>query len=566
MVVIVLFLVLYPRKSVEGRTVAPEEGDQVKNVILISWDCVQKGHLQELLDQNKLPNLQALITEGENTEVGIAPFIKVINGTPIIRSYSEIKPEDEIYFEQAVTDSGHARMLTGRWNHLTGIYSIYENASAGLIDYICSNNLYTVRDGLTIMEVLKKKMPEFKVGVASSRHSDLREIKDQHENLASIFRGWGNDTIYMLIKREGVPAAGDHGFFSTTFSNATPDLDFFFDSDYYSAHMPSDPYNYGYLPIWDYQSLHLVFLGELKDDVVAMEAMNWVRSINGDRFFLFIHFCEPDLFGHIYGENSGNYSEAIISNDQALGTIVSELKQLGIYNETLTIVTTDHGATENATGATFYIDDQGRKWVSSLGPLHGQLDENNHVIWMVNNKFSYLPYNVIYQTDIVPFVLQVLGFSSHDIGIIDVASCKTVVRQGYSLNVSAQILNYGVNTERFNLTVYANETVVQSIEITLSRWNSSIVTFTWNTTGVPYGNYIITATASQVPGETDTTDNIFVDGIVEVTEIMPVGGISIPVNKLELLAPYIALTVLLAVAVSTVVYVKKRKRNTELIS
>jgi len=42
----------------------------------------------------------------------------------------------------------------------------------------------------------------------------------------------------------------------------------------------------------------------------------------------------------------------------------------------------------------------------------------------------------------------------------------------------------------------------------------------------------------------------------------PVGGISIPVNKLSLLAPYIGLTILLAVAVISVGYVKKRKRNT----
>jgi len=41
----------------------------------------------------------------------------------------------------------------------------------------------------------------------------------------------------------------------------------------------------------------------------------------------------------------------------------------------------------------------------------------------------------------------------------------------------------------------------------------------------------------------------------------PVGGISIPVNKLELLAPYIGLTTLLTLAVVTVSYVKKRKRE-----
>ncbi|MFB0567406.1 MAG: hypothetical protein ACETVM_02320, partial [Candidatus Bathyarchaeia archaeon] len=44
----------------------------------------------------------------------------------------------------------------------------------------------------------------------------------------------------------------------------------------------------------------------------------------------------------------------------------------------------------------------------------------------------------------------------------------------------------------------------------------------------------------------------------------PVGGINIPVNKLELLAPYIGLTILLAVAVIAVSYVKKRKRHQRL--
>jgi predicted choloylglycine hydrolase len=48
--------------------------------------------------------------------------------------------------------------------------------------------------------------------------------------------------------------------------------------------------------------------------------------------------------------------------------------------------------------------------------------------------------------------------------------------------------------------------------------------------------------------------------------ITPVGGISIPVDNLSLLAPYVALTVLLAATVVAVVYVKKRKRNPEINS
>jgi len=59
----------------------------------------------------------------------------------------------------------------------------------------------------------------------------------------------------------------------------------------------------------------------------------------------------------------------------------------------------------------------------------------------------------------------------------------------------------------------------------------------------------------------------FAEGKHEVVvEAGPVGGIYIPVNKLELLAPYIGLTILLALAIITVAYVKKRKRNTQIIS
>jgi len=64
----------------------------------------------------------------------------------------------------------------------------------------------------------------------------------------------------------------------------------------------------------------------------------------------------------------------------------------------------------------------------------------------------------------------------------------------------------------------------------------------------------------------DAWSNWSVETSFTTVEEVPVGGIYIPVNKLELLAPYIGLTILLAVAVMTVVYVKKRKRNTKISS
>jgi hypothetical protein len=65
-------------------------------------------------------------------------------------------------------------------------------------------------------------------------------------------------------------------------------------------------------------------------------------------------------------------------------------------------------------------------------------------------------------------------------------------------------------------------------------------------------------------GDTNRTKTVNLNTTLQLTavyELPPVGGIYIPTNKLSLLAPYIGLTILLAVAAATVVYIKKRKKQ-----
>lgn len=119
-------------------------------------------------------------------------------------------------------------------------------------------------------------------------------------------------------------------------------------------------------------------------------------------------------------------------------------------------------------------------------------------------------------TDYYPLMKPYGG--THDVGIDNITRSKIVVGQGYNLSISIKIINYGFQTETFNLTVYANIVPIQSItDIALSSRNSTVITFTWNTTGFAYGNYTIKAEITTVPGETDTTDNTYVDNIVLVT-------------------------------------------------
>lgn len=122
----------------------------------------------------------------------------------------------------------------------------------------------------------------------------------------------------------------------------------------------------------------------------------------------------------------------------------------------------------------------------------------------------------------------------HQVTLQDLVNSKTIMGQGYNCSISVVVVNNGNYTETFNVTAYANTTIIGTQLVTLTSGNSTTITFTWNTTGVAPGNYIMSAYAAPVPGETNTSDNFFEDGTVEVIEIaMPVGGISIPVISLS---------------------------------
>jgi parallel beta-helix repeat protein len=112
----------------------------------------------------------------------------------------------------------------------------------------------------------------------------------------------------------------------------------------------------------------------------------------------------------------------------------------------------------------------------------------------------------------------------YDIGIMNITISKTVVGQGYNLNITVKILNYGINAETFNVTVYANTTIINQTQITLTSRNSTTINFTWKTTGIPKGNYTISAYTAPVPGETNTANNVLINSWVVVTIAGDING------------------------------------------
>ena len=113
--------------------------------------------------------------------------------------------------------------------------------------------------------------------------------------------------------------------------------------------------------------------------------------------------------------------------------------------------------------------------------------------------------------------VQVIGIKE-DVAVLSVNPLKTIVGQGYTMNINVTVANQGDQTETFNITIYANTTTIQTRQVTLANKTSTTITCTWNTIGYTKGNYTLWAYAWPVQGETDTQDNtLTANGIITLT-------------------------------------------------
>jgi uncharacterized repeat protein (TIGR01451 family) len=120
-------------------------------------------------------------------------------------------------------------------------------------------------------------------------------------------------------------------------------------------------------------------------------------------------------------------------------------------------------------------------------------------------------------------IISVVGHPS--IAITDLTPLETAIARGSILYLNLTIANEGYLAETFNVTIYANSTIIRTENITMSGRSENSLLFLWNTTDFAIGNYNISAYACPVPGETNTTDNLYVDGIVQI--VPPIHDIAI---------------------------------------
>ncbi|MNQ90370.1 phosphopentomutase [compost metagenome] len=95
----------------------------------------------------------------------------------------------------------------------------------------------------------------------------------------------------------------------------------------------------GYL--FEKVAVNIVVNGNDKDDFCTDTAATIIKKEKP--YFTFLHLDEPDHTGHAIGHRTPEYYKQLELVDQRIGKIVQAVKDAGIADETIILVTADHG-------------------------------------------------------------------------------------------------------------------------------------------------------------------------------------------------------------------------------
>jgi hypothetical protein len=103
--------------------------------------------------------------------------------------------------------------------------------------------------------------------------------------------------------------------------------------------------------------------------------------------------------------------------------------------------------------------------------------------------------------------------NGHDVAVIVVEPSKTIVGQGYSMQIEVIVKNYGTFSETANTAVHANATTIWSQIDQLASGLSATVSVVWNTSSFEKGDFTMSADTEPVPDELDTADNQHISNV-----------------------------------------------------
>jgi hypothetical protein len=131
-----------------------------------------------------------------------------------------------------------------------------------------------------------------------------------------------------------------------------------------------------------------------------------------------------------------------------------------------------------------------------LGPAQDQLDSDG---------IGDTPYIIDENnTDHYPLMGP---WTSPDAAVLSITSCKTIVGEGFSSNVTVFLENQGSKIEELNATFYANDTFIGYQTFMLRSNNSIIYSSDWDLASLAKGNYSLSVCIAPLESETDLNDN-----------------------------------------------------------
>jgi len=127
--------------------------------------------------------------------------------------------------------------------------------------------------------------------------------------------------------------------------------------------------------------------------------------------FLNVYNPWPDHTGHEYGHDSPEYQEAIENADVQIGRILNMLKEQGVFDQTLIVITTDHGFTGYGHGYQFITNR--RIFTIFKGPGVKQGYEMENTIPVQNPENPSESYYVGHLTiDTAPTITALVGLGA----------------------------------------------------------------------------------------------------------------------------------------------------------
>ncbi len=267
-------------------SIASCEAEVPQGIVVMGWDGAARDNVKRLLADGDLPNLAALIKDGTLVDIDI------------ITGATETAP-------------GFAQILTGYMPDTIGVRTdkIYQSIPRGYTIFERLKKFFSPRNIQTVAIIAKTSYYLSEDRPFKIPYDEWREIQIQKKKLDENKPGPDELQGGVIVEENGEKYVQMRG---GPYLNAKDCIDLFVN-------------------------------GLILNEKVGAATIDQLEKCKDKRFFIFVHFIQPDKNGHKFGENSQEYSDGIKSDDLWTGKIVNKLKDLDIYDKTLVYVTADHG-------------------------------------------------------------------------------------------------------------------------------------------------------------------------------------------------------------------------------